>query len=173
MRLETGRLLIRPYRMDDLEDFYAIFSDPEVVAQCETPYDRAASEKWLAYFVEHPIAFAVVEKQPGRVIGHALFKQLTGEKDGVWEIGWIYNRAFWRKGYAYEAARAQIDDGFERLGLHKVCAETIDPVKSVPLMGKLGMEREGVFRQHTKHPVTGEWTDLYWYAALNPQHSAG
>lgn len=167
MRLETGRLLIRPYQMDDLDDFCAIFSDPEVMAQCAPPYDRAACEKWLFCFIQHPIAFAVVEKQSGRMIGHTLFKQLPGEEDGIWEIGWIYNRASWRKGYALEAARALMVYGFEQLGLHKICAETIDPIKSVPLMEKLGMAREGVFRRHTKDPATGEWADLYWYAALN------
>lgn len=62
-----------------------------------------------------------------------------------------------------------MDHGFDTGGLHKVCAETIDPVKSVPLMEKLGMVREGLFRQHTKDPVTGRWADLYWYAALNPR----
>jgi len=172
MRLETERLLIRPYEMDDLDDFCAIFSDPEVMAQCAPPYDRAACEKWLSCFIQNPIAFAVVEKQSGRMIGHALFKQLPGEEDGIWEIGWIYNRAFWRKGYAYEAARAQIDHGFAHLNLHKVCAETIDPVKSVRLMEKLGMQQEGVFRRHVKNPVTGRWADLYWYAVLNPAMQA-
>ncbi len=169
LRLETQRLLIRNYLPEDADGFHAIFSDPEVMRACEPPYDRAASEKWLRYFIRNPIAFAVVEKESGTVIGHALFKQLPGDADGIWEIGWIYNQAFWRRGYAYEAARALMDYGFSALGLHKVCAETIDPVKSVSLMEKLGMTREGVFRQHTKHPVSDAWVDLYWYAALNPR----
>ncbi len=50
----------------------------------------------------------------------------------------------------FEAARAQIAYGFEHLNLHKVCAETIDPVEVRPLMKKLGMKEEGVFRQHTR-----------------------
>lgn len=168
MWLETDRLIIRNYQPDDLEDFHAIFSDPVVMAQCEPPYDRAASEKWLRYFVENPIAFGVVEKRSGTLVGHALFKQLPLEEEGIWEIGWIYAQAYWRRGYAYEAARALMDHGFEALNLHKVCAETIDPVKSVPLMEKLGMVREGAFQQHTLDPQ-GNWADLYWYAALNPR----
>ena len=48
---------------------------------------------------------------------------------------------------------------------HKILAETIDPVKSVGLMKKLGMQQEGVQRSQTKNRQ-GEWTDLYLYGLL-------
>ena len=167
MRLETQRLLIRPYEAGDLNDFHEIFSDEEVMRECEPPYSLEKCREWLNYFIRNPVAYAVALKDGGKVIGHALFKQLPGEEAGIHEIGWIYSRRFWRQGYAYEAARALIDYGFGSLGLHKVCAETIDRVKSVPLMKKLGMQEEGVFRRHTKNQA-GRWADLYWYAILNP-----
>ena len=44
-------------------------------------------------------------------------------------------------------------------------AETIDPVKSVGLMKKLGMQQEGVQRSQTKNRQ-GQWTDLYLYGLL-------
>lgn len=168
MQLETARLIIRPYEATDLDDFHEIFSDETVMRDCEPSYDRKASQKWLDYFIKNPIASAVVLKETGKLIGHALFKQLPGEEAGIYEIGWIYNRRFWRRGYAYEAAQAQMDEGFERLKLHKICAQTIDPVKSVPLMKKLGMREEGIFRQHTRDNL-GNWADLYWYAALGQE----
>ncbi len=74
------------------------------------------------------------------------------------------------KGYAYEAARAMVDYGFHTLHLHKICAETLDAEKSLPLMKKLGMCLEGVFKQHVKTPQ-GEWTDVYWGGMLNPAHT--
>ena len=122
MHLSTERLLIRNYEEQDLEDFYEIFSNPAVMEYCEPAYDRAACEHWLQYFIEQPIAFAVVEAQSGKVIGHALFKQMPGEKEGIYEIGWIYNETFWGRGYALEASRALIRYGFEELGVHKVAA---------------------------------------------------
>lgn len=64
------------------------------------------------------------------------------------------------------AAQAQIAHGFGALKLHKVCAETIDPVRSVPLMKKLGMHQEGVFRKYAKDN-NGDWVDVHWYAILN------
>ncbi len=165
--LITQRLILRPYLKKDLADFHEIFSDEAVMRHCEPPYSWSDCRKWLDYFITHPIARAVVEKNSGKVIGHALFKQLPGEEAGIWEIGWIFNQAFWQKGYAFEAAQALMAYGFSSLQLHKICAQTIDPVKSVSLMKKLGMEREGVLRQHTKAP-DGSWADVHWYAALRP-----
>ncbi|MCE5234944.1 MAG: GNAT family N-acetyltransferase [Eubacteriales bacterium] len=163
--MQTQRLLIRNYEPRDLDDFYEIFSDPIVMEQCEPAYDREKAAHQLRFFIDRPIAYAVVETRSGKMIGHALFQQMPGEAEGIYEIGWIYNRSFWRRGYAYEASRALIDYGFSRLGLHKVVAETIDPVKSASLMQKLGMKPEGVFRLHTRDNG-GKWADVYWYGVL-------
>lgn len=168
MHLVTERLIVRDYEKRDLGDFHEIFSNPAVMEQCEPPYDRPTSVRQLEFFIERPIAFAVVEQSSGKMIGHALFKQLPGEENGIYEIGWIYNERFWRRGYAYEASRALIDYGFGVLKLHKILAETIDPIKSVPLMQKLGMKEEGVLRQHTKDSG-GRWADLYWYGLLESE----
>lgn len=165
MYLETARLVIRDWRAEDLADAQEIFSDPEVMALCEPPYSPERTAEALEYFAASGIAFAVELKDEGKVIGHALFKQLPGEAEGVYEIGWIYNRRCWRRGYALEAASALVDYGFSELGLHKICAETIDARRSVPLMERLGMRREGVLRRHALAP-DGSWADVYWYGLL-------
>lgn len=165
MELKTERLLIRSYRKEDIQDFYEIFSNPVVMEQCEPPYSMETCVKWLNYFINNPIAYAVEHTLTGKVIGHALFKQLPSEEEGIYEIGWIYNEQFWGQGYAYEASKALIDYGFEVLHLHKITAETIDPIKSVRLMKKLGMHKEAVLRRQTKD-LSGSWVDLYWYGIL-------
>ena len=168
MYLQTQRLIIRDYRHSDWQDLYEIFSDPVVMRECEPVYTEIKVQEAQAYFMEKGIAYAVVLADTGKVIGHALFAQLPPpEEQGVYEIGWIYNRSYWRQGYAYEASKALINYGFQRMGLHKITAETIDPVKSVGLMKKLGMTHEGTFRSHTKD-LDGNWVDVYWYAMINP-----
>ena len=96
------------------------------------------------------------------MMGYILFNEFD---EGVYEMGWIYNRQFWRKGYAYESCKAVIDHAFSERKAHKVFAETIDAVKSVGLMQKLGMQLEGVQRRHTRDNH-GNWADLYVYGLL-------
>jgi len=156
--------------MDDLRDFYEIFSDPEVMKYTEPPYDIEKSEKFLKDFCieRHPRgAFAAVLKDSGKAIGYVLFKA-TDEPE-IFEIGWIFNKDYWRHGYAYEICSRLICHGFQDIGLHKICAEAIDTDKSVQLMKKLGMASEGVWKKHTK-TNDGIWADLYWYAILKEEY---
>ena len=167
MRIHTPRLLLRPYSPDDASDLHEIFSDPQVMADCEPPYTEAQTQQALSVFIEKNIAFAAVLADSGKVIGHLLFHQLPMEEAGIYEIGWFFNRVYWRQGYAYEACKALMEYGFQEMGLHKLCAETIDPLRSVGLMRKLGMIWEGTFRSHTK-ASDGRWADVYWYGICNP-----
>lgn len=166
MLLRTQRLIIRNYREGDLEDFHEIVSSPAVMLHCEPVYDRETSARTLRHFIDNSIAFAVVEAQSDKLIGHALFKQMPGEEQGIYEIGWIYNERYWGRGYAYEASKALIEYGFGELGVHKFVAETTDPIKSVALMKKLGMKEEGVLREQTRNN-SGGWVDIYWYGLLS------
>ena len=107
-------------------------------------------------------AVAAVHKESGKMMGYILF---NGFDEGVYEMGWIFNRNYWRQGYAYESCKAVIDYAFTELKVHKVFAEAIDAVKSVGLMKKLGMQLEGIQRSQTKD-LHGNWVDLYFYGLL-------
>ena len=101
------------------------------------------------------------------MIGYILFNEF--DKD-VYEMGWFYNRNYWRQGYAYESCKAVISYAFGELKVHKIFAETIDHVKSVSLMKKLGMLPEGIQRSQTKDNH-GSWADLYLYGLLEDDWS--
>ena len=72
---------------------------------------------------------------------------------------------FWWQSYAFEACRAVIDHAFREYKAHKIFAETIDAIKSVGLMEKLGMRPEGIQRSQTRDNQ-GRWADLYFYGLL-------
>ena len=167
MLLRTDRLILRDYTPADISDLHEIFSDPRVMRFSETPYTLEKTQQVLSLFIERRIAFAVVLADTGKVIGHLLFHQLPMEETGIFEIGWFFHHSYWRQGYASEACFAMIHYGFYQLHLHKICAETIDPVCSVALMKKLGMTHEGTFCSHARTPG-GQWKDVYWYAICNP-----
>lgn len=168
MNIETERLIIREFDIGDLADLHEILGDDETMRNCEPAYDIEKTENFLRDFcIVKKGALAAVLKESGKVIGYILFKP-DGEPE-VREMGWIFNRGYWRRGYAYEAMSALIDRAFSEMGIKRVFAETIDPVKSVGLMRKLGMKPEGVWRKHTKD-LNGNWADIYFYGLLKEDH---
>ncbi|MCM1102967.1 MAG: GNAT family N-acetyltransferase [Clostridium sp.] len=163
MHMETQRVLIRDYTMDDGEELHDILGDAEVMKNCEPAYDTEKTSEFLSEFcIGKKGALAAVHKDSGRMIGYILFKEFD---ESVYEMGWIFNKNFWRRGYAYESCKAVIDYAFHELNAHKIFAETIDSEKSVGLMKKLGMQLEGVQRSHVKDN-DGNWSDLYLYGIL-------
>ena len=168
MRIETSRMYVRDFNPDDINDLHEIFGDSETMKNCEPAYTPEKTQRFLNEFcIGKSGALAAVLKQTHKVIGYILFKPW---EDGVYEIGWIFNREYWRCGYAYESCSAVIRYGFHDMGLHKVVAEAIDGVKSVGLMEKLGMKREGVQRSQTQDN-DGNWADLYLYGLLQEEYS--
>lgn len=166
MYLETPRMIIRDFAPEDAAGLHSILGDAQTMEHCEPPYSFEKTTAFLNSFcVEKKGAVAAVHKESGKLIGYILFNQLD---QGVYEMGWIYNRDCWRQGYAYESCRAVIDHAFGRLNAHKIFAETTDGVKSVGLMKKLGMRLEGIQRSQVRDN-RGTWTDLYLYGLLEAQ----
>ena len=158
MRIETQRLVVRDFLPDDAEGLHAILGDAETMRNCESAYTLEQTRAFLSDFcIGRKGALAAVDKASGALIGYILFKPIQAN---VYEMGWIFNRAWWRQGFAYEACAAVVDHAFGQLGAHKIFAEAIDPVKSLGLMKKLGMRLEGVQRAQTRN-CDGEWVDLY------------
>ena len=163
MHIETDRLILRYFTPADAADLHEILGDDETMKNCEPAYDFDKTQSFLESFcIAKKAALAAVQKESGKVIGYILFKPL---EDGIYEIGWFFNKSHWRQGYAYESCSALIACAFDSLNVHKIVAETIDSQKSVKLMEKLGMKREGVQRSQTKDN-DGNWTDLYLYGIL-------
>lgn len=163
MHIETLRMIIRDFVPEDVADLHEIFGDNETMAYCEPAYDFQKTEKFLTSFcISRNGAVAAVHKESGKMMGYILLNEFD---EGVYEMGWIYNRNFWRQGYAYESCKGVIDYAFTELKAHKVFAETIDAVKSVGLMKKLGMQLEGIQRSQTRDNH-GNWADLYFYGLL-------
>lgn len=159
----TQRMDIRPFTMADDMDLQEILGDEETMENCEPAYDLEKTRRFLKDFcIERHGALAAVQRVSSKVIGYILFSEWT---TGVYEMGWFFNRKYWRQGYAYEACRAVMDEAFSKMKVHRVFAETIDTGKSAPLMEKLGMRLEGVQRSHVWNP-RGHWADMHLYGIL-------
>jgi RimJ/RimL family protein N-acetyltransferase len=148
--LRTPRLVLREWRDEDSASFAAMSADARVMRYLAPFPDRAAIDAWVAsaqnHWHEHGFGKFVVEL-PGEaafigVVGldHVRFAvPFAPAIEAVWRLA----PAYWGQGYAVEAARAAIDDGFGRLGLDQVVAYTVvDNQPSRRVMERLGMTRE-------------------------------
>lgn len=149
MQLETPRMLIRNFLADDADDLHEILGDAQTMEYSEPPYDLEQTKRFLESFcIARGGAVAAVDRQTNKVIGYILFTEVEA---GEYELGWFFNRHFWRKGYAYEACKGLMDYAFGTMGVEKIFAETIDGVKAVGLMEKLGMHLEKIQHDHEHH----------------------
>ncbi len=170
--IRTKRLLLREARESDSADIHAYASDPEVARYMDWgPNDEATTrdvlDRWTKKQAEWPRAdvnLLVEHLADSRVIGSIRLgvKDLANRSA---DFGHSYNRAYWRKGYGTEAARAMLAVGFETLGLHRIWATAdVRNRASWSLLAKLGMRREARFRRDVF--VKGVWRDSYLYAIL-------
>lgn len=163
MILETERTILREFTLDDLDDLHEILGDKAVMEYMEPPYCKEKTLEFLKDFcIERKGAVACVHKDKNKMIGYILFNESEPE---VYEMGWLFDKKYWRAGYAYEACSALVDYAFVELSAHKIFAETIDAVKSVGLMEKMGMKLEGIQREQIRDNK-GNWADLYFYGVM-------
>ncbi|HDV5461174.1 TPA: GNAT family N-acetyltransferase [Vibrio cholerae] len=168
MNIETRNLIIRPFLLSDVDDVLAYMSDPE--ATYYLAEGSLSVEAVNAFVAETKQAFAIYHKQYDRLVGHIEFYPWFG--DHTYEIGWIINPDYQKQGIAFEAATNVLQYGFEKLGVHRVVA-TAQPENppSYRLMEKLGMVREGHFRECIPKEG-GVWWDEYFYSMLKSDYQS-
>ncbi len=169
--LRTERLLLRPFRSDDVDDVLAYATDSEWnrYLGLPEPYTRRSAEEFVATAIlsdreMHPM-WAI--EHEGYVAGginlnvHGLTRA---------EMGYSLARPLWGRGLTTEAAQSVIAYGFGALGLARVhaCAD-IRNRASWRVMEKLGMQREGVLRSNRL--VRGVRVDDVLYAVLSGEWS--
>lgn len=150
VQLSTARLLLRPWRDDDLDDLAALCADAEVMAHFPAPLKRTESAELLVrlrtHFAEQGYGFWVLERRAdGAFIGFAGLLQVGFEAPftPAVEIGWRLARPFWGQGYALEAAQRALAFAFDELRLEQLVSFTT-PLnrRSWGLMARLGMARD-------------------------------
>ena len=142
--LETDRLLLRPFTLDDAEGLYAYASHPEVGPPAGWRPHRSVEESRQVIeniFIPSD-ALAVLRKSDGRLIGSAGFVDRHRTELGTPsdEIGYSLARDCWGQGYATEAARAMLAFAGETLGARVFVAEhAVDNPASGRVMAKCGL----------------------------------
>ena len=154
MIIETERLILRKMDNGDYSALCKILQDEDVMYAYEHAFSDDEVDEWLKkqlvrYETDGIGRWAVVLKENGEVIGQCgLTKQLWWGENIV-EVGYLFRKDFWHKGYATEAAVACKDYAFNRLGEKRVYSIIRDlnlPSRRVALRN--GMKVCGVQVKH-------------------------
>ena len=154
--IETERLLIRAWKPSDANAAERIFADPEVMRFIGVggPWTSDQSRSAIAamsdrYEREGLGIWPVVLKEDGTLIGECGLQPLPGSSDI--ELAYLFDKPYWGRGLAYEAAEAVLDYGFGIHGLRGVVA-VVRPenARSIALLNRLGMRFDRVVRAYKR-----------------------
>ena len=129
-RIETARLLLRPFREEDAEDMFRNWAqDPEVTryltwAPHESPAaTRALVRRWAKEAAEDPSVYmwAIERKDLGQVIGSLSAVRMDETTESV-ELGYCIGKAWWGQGLMTEAVRAVCSYFFSEVGVRRISA---------------------------------------------------
>ena len=149
--VDTPRLLLRPWRDDDLDGYAAMCADPEVMRHMGDGSTLSRDDAWrqMAMFVGHWQLrgfgmWAVEERETGAFVGRVGLHQPEGWP-GL-EVGWMLAKHTWGRGYATEAARASLEYAWNVLGVdHVISVIAPENAPSVRVAERLGEQLEGTY----------------------------
>jgi RimJ/RimL family protein N-acetyltransferase len=118
MIIETERLILREYTIEDYDALYEIVSDQETMQHYPKPFDEERTKRWIEWNLQNYKEYgfgllAVVLKETSEFIGDCgiTIQKIDGEL--LPEIGYHIHKKYWRKGFGSEAAKAVRDWAFE------------------------------------------------------------
>jgi RimJ/RimL family protein N-acetyltransferase len=142
--VETERLLLRPFRDDDLDEYAAIVGDAEVMRFVGDGHAVDRNEAWqgMAQALGHWQLrgyglWALEERSTGALVGRSGLYNPEGWP-GL-EVGWVLAQSCWGRGYATEAGRASLEWAWSELHAdHVISVIHPDNSASIRVAERLG-----------------------------------
>ena len=125
MIFETERLFARKLTKDDFGSLCRILQDPEVMYAYEHAFSDAEVNSWLERQLKRYVTdgfglWAVILKETGSMIGQCGLTMQDWNGKMVPEVGYLFEKAYWHRGYASEAAKGCKEYAFQSLKLPRV-----------------------------------------------------
>ncbi len=166
-RLETARLVLRPFDLADAPELQRLAGDPAVAdgTLLPHPYADGVAEAWIAHQAEeraagHRFAFAV-ERAEDRALVGSIGLEIDAAGNQA-KLGYWIGRPYWGRHYATEAGRAVVAYGFGVLGLERIWAPRFHwNAASGRVLEKIGFAHEGRRRKFIAPRGRDELVELH------------
>lgn len=140
MIFETARLFVRRLQESDVELFFDLMSNPNVMRMIpQTILNKEESDSQLKELIELEQSsdtkiWSLCQKSNGEFIGFAGFLKNTDSED---EIAYRLREKHWNKGFGTEIAKGLIDFGFTKMNTNLITADVFkENVKSIKILEK-------------------------------------
>jgi len=154
-KIETERLLLRPFELADGPRVKKLAGDKTIAdttLNIPHPYEDGMAEEWISthqakFESGEMVVYAIIQKIIKGLIG--AIGLTINKRFNRAELGYWIGKDYWNQGYCTEASKAMLEYAFRNLGLNKIIATHIDRnPASGKVMRKIGMNKEGFFREH-------------------------
>ena len=128
MKIETERLIIRKFEMNDYFDLFEMCSDPNTayLAGWRPHKDLNTSKNVVLNYMYSGETYAIILKEEDKLIGTvSLYKEVFRKDVGARELGFCLNKDYREKGYMTEAVGKILEYGFKHLDISYIFAYTM------------------------------------------------
>ena len=178
-RLETSRLILRPFLMEDAQPMYDNWAkQPEVTRFLTWPtYTRVEDaygilKLWTDSYSRPDFhQWAIELKSLAQPIGSISVVRYDDAVASA-ELGYCIGRDFWGQGIMPEALEAVLAFLFEEVGMNRIAARhALENPNSGKVMTKCGMSNEGTLRQADRSNYG--ISDICCYSILKKEFNLG
>jgi len=181
--LETDRLVLRRFTMEDADALFELDNDPDVMRYIDGGLPASRQEivdetlpAFLSYYDRYDGYgfWAAIEKQSDRFIGWFHFRPGKGAGPLEPDLGYRLHSFAWNQGFGTEGSRALIDRGFAELGVERVTAGAMAThLASRRVMEKAGLRLVRTFKADWPVQIPGDEEGDVEYAIERAEWESG
>ena len=174
--IETERLVLRRWKMQDMSGFLRFAADPEVMmaAGARPVLSPEEANTTLRRCTEDPYVFAIVLKATGEVMGKIRYqKDYRRPYINSVSVGYELARPFWGNGYMTEALCGMVRYAFDVMQMDVIgISHFTENHRSRRVIEKAGFIREGVI-PYAFYRFDGRIFDEVTYSLTREEYLTG
>jgi ribosomal-protein-alanine N-acetyltransferase len=176
--IQTERLSLRQITVNDSEDLYNFYRDPNFIQYLDWDGPSSVEESamminsWNQDFeLKKLIPWGISSRNDNRLIGTIMFMPIRGTFQDLprfpLTISYDLQSDFWNKGIMTEALKAVLDFSKKKIQPHRVQAEVLsENTASLKVLKKLGFQEEGLLKHYLMHEVSKSFLNVVMLSLL-------